>query len=65
MWELHHFGGQFECTGTIHQALQSYSDIRAQVSEHQPYINNRAVDVNQTPPTGAIVTFRPRMSGKA
>lgn len=65
MWELHHFGGQFECTGTIHNALQSYQDIKAQVGDHQPYIGTRAANMNDTPSPGSVVSFRPRMSGKA
>jgi len=65
MWRLSHFGQIYECTGTIGQALQAIPDVASSVGNQTPFIGAQQSDLNGMPGPNQMVTFRPKMSGKA
>lgn len=62
MYTLSYFGQEVTSTGSIRDALRSAG---IDVGNNQPYINGRLASVDETPPAGSNVTFRPAASGKA
>lgn len=65
MWEMTHFGETYDCNGSIGNAIASIPSVANAVGNQVPYVNGVQAGLDTVPPTGAKVSFRPRMSGKA
>lgn len=65
MWNLSHFNQLYSGNGTIRNVLAGLPEVANAVANQDPYVNGQQSHLDDTPPSGAQVTFRPRMSGKA
>ena len=62
MYTVTIFGTQIQGTGSIRQTLETAG---RDVGNNDAYVNGNMVSLDDQPPAGSNVTFRPRASGKA
>lgn len=62
MYQIKHFGQTVTATGSIREAVTAAG---LDVGGMDPYIDGAQSNIDAKPAAGAVVTFRPRASGKA